>query len=454
MTKEKFIYICQACGYQSHKWLGKCPECDQWNSFLEELIQGLETHKISKHQSPEDIPIPLDTIEYHNNIRISSYIAEFDRVLGGGIVPGSVVLLGGDPGVGKSTLLLQVMNNLGKSGLEVLYISGEESKVQIKMRAARIGITSSQVKVLSETHLNQILLHISQIKPNILVTDSIQTLQSEDIQAIPGSVSQIRGVSSILISTAKKMGIATFLIGHITKEGSIAGPKLLEHMVDTVLYFEGDKDHSYRILKAVKNRYGPTNEIGVFEMSESGLLGVSNPSELFLSEIREGVSGSAVAVSMEGNRAVLVEIQALVCPTNYAMPRRTTMGIDYNRVSLLLAILEKRSGLNLSNQDVFVNVAGGLKITEPAVDLAIIAAIISSLQDTPIPKDTALFGEVGLTGEIRRVSHGETRVKELVHLGFKRCILPLKNSERIKQNDSLEFVKVDSIRDLLNILFL
>ncbi|MDO9530389.1 MAG: DNA repair protein RadA, partial [Syntrophales bacterium] len=397
--------------------------------------------------------MPIDAIEADERDRIKVGIDEVDRVLGGGIVCGSAILVGGDPGIGKSTLLLQVMQNLAEKGLKVLYITGEESARQIKLRGKRIGASSKDLLVLVEIDLENILKYIKEIRPQVVVVDSIQTVYSSALSSAPGSVGQVRESSARLIFLAKKTGIPIFLIGHVTKEGAIAGPKVLEHMVDTVLYFEGDSGHAYRIIRSIKNRYGPTNEIGVFEMRDNGLSEVANPSAFFLAERPEGAAGSVVVPSIEGTRPILVEIQSLVSPTNLGMPRRTAIGVDHNRVSLLVAVLDKICGLHLGNHDIFINVAGGVKVDEPAVDLGIVSSIASSFLDRPIDSGTVVFGEVGLTGEVRGISQMENRIKEAARMGFNRCILPKTLSRNISSKTEMKLVKIGNLKELLEHLF-
>ncbi len=433
MAKAKTIFACQSCGFQSSKWLGKCPDCNQWNPFAEERFEKATTPRGELSLGTKDEPAPIHEIDTTEEGRVLCGIGEFDRVLGGGLVPGSVILIGGDPGIGKSTLLLQAFAAVSQTGLTCLYVSGEESPRQIKMRAERLGIAAPNLLVLSETSLERILDHIKKIKPGLLVIDSVQTIFST---AIPS-----------------KTGLTTFLIGHVTKDGAIAGPRLLEHMVDTVLYFEGERGHSFRILRAVKNRFGSTNEIGVFEMKEAGLKEVTNPSEIFLMERPLAVPGSAVVCSMEGTRPILVELQALVSRSFLAVPRRTTIGVDHNRVALLVAVLEKKMGAKLFDQDIFVNVAGGVHVDEPAVDLGIIAAISSSSRDDVVDAKTVFFGEVGLAGEIRGISQAEARVKEAGKLGFERCILPSSNVAQLKHIKHPNLAGVSSLSECWKLLF-
>jgi DNA repair protein RadA/Sms len=454
MVKAKTHFVCQACGYQAPKWLGRCPGCQEWNTFVEErVIDEKKPERDLPGFETEAVPTPLTEITGEERGRFQSGIGEFDRVLGGGIVFGSIILIGGDPGIGKSTLLLQVMNRLASQGKKVLYISGEESLQQTKMRADRLGIASEHLLVVSETSLENILQDIQTIRPSTAVVDSIQTIYSSELPSTPGSIGQVREASSRLLYLAKHLSIPVFLIGHVTKEGSIAGPKVLEHMVDTVLYIEGESTHAFRILRAVKNRFGSTNEIGVFEMKDSGLLEVTSPSEFFLSERSQPASGSVVMPSLEGSRPILIELQALVVPTNFGMPRRTAEGIDANRVSLLVAVMEKRLGMHLGQQDIFLNIAGGMKVEEPAADLGVMAAIASNFRDKIIDPEMVVFGEVGLGGEVRGVSQSEVRVNEAARLGFKRCLLPGQNQEKIKGKKGIELIGVRTIQDAMRVLF-
>lgn len=449
MAKAKIIFQCGSCGYISPKWLGKCPDCGTWNSFVEEKA---ESGKLSSPPAGE--PVGLGDISLTDGRRYNTGISELDRVLGGGVVPGSVVLIGGDPGIGKSTLLLQSMFGLSQSLPDtVLYVSGEESLGQIKIRAERLDIRTEGIMLLSETNLENILSCIKKLKPAAVVIDSIQTTYSESLPSAPGSVGQIRECSAKLMLIAKRTGIPLFIIGHVTKDGALAGPRVLEHIVDTVLYFEGDRGHSYRILRTVKNRFGSTNEIGVFEMDGAGLNEVLNPSSLFLSERHEKVAGSAVTSSVEGTRPVLVEIQALVSPTSFGMPRRTALGIDINRVNLLLAVCEKIGGIPLGTMDVFVNVVGGLKIVEPAADLCVMLTIISSLRERSIREDTIIFGEVGLTGEVRSVSNIEMRLKEAKKIGFKKVIMPESNMKNKFHVSDIGITEVKDIHDAIEAVF-
>lgn len=452
MARQKTIFVCQNCGYKAPKWLGRCPDCSTWNSFVEELTE-IGRKDRDRKQSLLDKPQRIDTVTLDKESRDKTGLSEFDRALGGGVVPGSLVLIGGDPGIGKSTLILQVVQRLAQQGHRVLYISGEESIKQIKMRAQRISADSSELYLLSGTCLEDVIDRLEELAPRIIVVDSIQTIFTESLSSTPGSIGQVREVTSRLMNLAKSSGRAIFLIGHVTKDGAIAGPKVLEHLVDTVLYFEGDGSHIYRILRSVKNRYGPTNEIGVFEMMDNGLHEVGNPSKIFLEERSNDVSGSVVISCMEGSRPLLVEMQALVCSSSLAIPRRTTIGVDPNRVSLLTAVLSKRGGVALSDKDIFINVAGGIKIDEPAIDLGIISTTASSFLNKPIPRYTVTFGEVGLSGEIRGVSQTEMRLKEAVKLGFSRCLLSKKSLKSLKGKIDMELIGVSSVTELLEVLF-
>ncbi|MFD1738255.1 DNA repair protein RadA [Bacillus salitolerans] len=454
MAKRKTKFTCSACGYESPKWMGKCPGCGAWNTLTEELEPVKSSRKMTFTASLHDglsKPIQLQNVETVQEPRLKTDNGEFNRVLGGGIVRGSLVLIGGDPGIGKSTLLLQVSSQLSSKNHGVLYISGEESVKQTKIRADRLRVDSSSLYVLAETDLELITKAIEQTNPSFVIIDSIQTIYHPDIQSAPGSVSQVRECTSELMRIGKSKGIAIFIVGHVTKEGAIAGPRLLEHMVDTVLYFEGERHHSYRILRAVKNRFGSTNEMGIFEMKEEGLEEVHNPSEIFLEERSKGAAGSTVVASMEGTRPVLVEIQALVSPTSFGNPRRMATGLDVNRVSLLMAVLEKRIGLLLQNQDAYLKVAGGVKLDEPAIDLAVAVSIASSFRDQPSSATDVLIGEVGLTGEVRRVSRIEQRVQEAAKLGFKRAIIPEKNIGNWTVPKDIQIIGVEHIRQALQI---
>jgi DNA repair protein RadA/Sms len=448
MPKVKTFYQCQSCGYTAPKWLGKCPDCGEWNTLVEERKETVPSRLDLPAHLRKSEPLLLSSIKPGYGERTSTKIKELDRVLGGGVVTGSVVLVGGDPGIGKSTLLLQALSGLSRSG-QVLYVSGEESPEQIKIRAERLSINTEEIVLLSETSLRGIIDTALKLVPKAMVVDSIQTVYTEELLSAPGSVSQVRECAAKLMIFAKRSDIPIFLVGHVTKEGAIAGPRVLEHIVDTVLYFEGDRGHSYRILRTVKNRFGSTNEIGIFEMSDSGLLEVENPSELFLLGRPVNVSGSTVVASLEGTRPLMVEIQSLVSQSNFGMPRRTTIGVDFNRVNLLVAVLEKRAGLYLGGMDIFVNVVGGLRIVEPAVDLGIIATIASSLKEIPIDPRTFVFGEVGLSGEIRAIAQAEIRIKEAAKIGFKKAVIPFGNAEKIKNNLGLEIIGVKDIESTL-----
>lgn len=449
MAKTKTVFVCQSCGHESAKWMGKCPGCQSWNTFVEEVNTAKSASRGIGSILSKEKPIPIIHIESGKDKRVLTDIGELDRVLGGGVVPGSLLLVGGDPGIGKSTLLLQTSHALAAKGLKVLYISGEESARQTKLRAERIGALSENMYVLCETDMEQIAAAIDQIHPDLAVIDSIQTVYQPTVASAPGSVSQVRECTGQFMRIAKVKGIATVLVGHVTKEGAIAGPRLLEHMVDTVLYFEGERHHSYRVLRAVKNRFGSTNEIGIFEMKEAGLREVANPSEMFLSERPLGVAGSIVVASMEGTRPMLVELQALISPTTFPTPRRMSAGVDHNRLALIMAVLEKRVGLFLQAQDAYLNVAGGVKLDEPAVDLAMAVSIASSFKDKPTRPYDVVFGEVGLTGEVRAVSRIEQRVREAEKLGFKRVILPEKSLKGWAPPAGMEIVGVESVAEAL-----
>lgn len=452
MAKQKTVFVCQNCGYKAPKWLGRCPDCSTWNSFVEELAE-LPAQDKERRRPALERPERIDTITSEAEFRHKTALGEFDRTLGGGVVPGSLVLIGGDPGIGKSTLILQIAQQLAQQGLKTLYVSGEESAQQIKMRADRLSADSPELYLLTGTCLEDVIERLEELAPRIVVIDSIQTIFTESLSSAPGSIGQVREVATRLMNLAKSSGRAVFLIGHVTKDGAIAGPKVLEHLVDTVLYFEGDGSHMYRILRSVKNRFGPTNEIGVFEMLDSGLEEVGNPSHIFLEERDRDVTGSIVISCMEGSRPLLVEMQALVCDSHLAIPRRTTIGVDPNRVSVLVAVLAKRGGVALSDKDIFINVAGGIKIEEPAIDLGIIAATASSFMNKPIPRGTVTFGEVGLSGEIRGVSHTEPRLKEAAKLGFTRCVLSTKGIKGLKAKIDMELIGVTSVPEALEVLF-
>ena len=448
---KKSIYFCQNCGHEESKWLGQCPMCREWNTFVEEKVT-VSKGTAAKNTVREAEVVTLSSVSTDQEDRMQTEIEELDRVLGGGVVPGSLVLVGGDPGIGKSTLLLQVCKRLSDQGRKVLYISGEESLKQIKLRANRMGTFSDHLLLLCETNLETIRQVIEREHPAVAVIDSIQTMYSEEVTAAPGSVSQVREATNTLMQIAKGLNITIFIVGHVTKEGTVAGPRVLEHMVDTVLYFEGDRHASYRILRGVKNRFGSTNEIGVFEMRETGLEEVPNPSEYMLNGRPEDASGSVVACSMEGTRPILMEIQALVCRSNFGMPRRTAAGTDYNRVNLLMAVLEKRVGLPLSNYDAYINIAGGIRMNEPAIDLGIVMAIVSSYKSQSISPGTIVFGEVGLSGEVRAVSMPEQRVAEARKLGFKTCIMPQVSKDMLKKIEGIEVIGVKSVNQAMNLI--
>ena len=455
MAKIKTKYVCQSCGYENPKWLGKCPECMKWNTFVEEIEDKSsksnyrETFVIDKSSQK---PVNINSITIKHEERFSSGINELNRVLGGGIVRGSLVLVGGDPGIGKSTLLLQVSESVAQSGKKVLYISGEESESQIKMRAERLNAKSENLFIMAENNLNIIEHNLEGFDPDLIILDSIQTVFTPDIASAPGTVSQIKEGTSRFMRISKKMGISTFVVGHVTKEGALAGPKIMEHMVDTVLYFEGERYNTYRLIRAVKNRFGSTNELGVFEMSEKGLQELENPSKALISEKPENASGSVIVSTVEGTRPMLLELQALVSPTSFGIPRRTATGIDFNRVNLLLAVLEKRAGMQIQNQDVYLNIVGGIKINEPSMDLGVILAVASGFRNIPISGEVAVTGEVGLTGEIRGVSYIEKRISECRKLGFKKIIIPKSNYDAVKNVKGIEIWPVENVRQAINMV--
>ncbi|MEE2992596.1 MAG: DNA repair protein RadA [Gemmatimonadota bacterium] len=451
MVKTKRQYVCQECGSTSPKWQGKCPDCGHWNTFAEEQVTQNRNGGQTLTGSTDQVS-RITEIDTSNDHRFVTQIGEFDLVLGGGVVQGCVVLIGGDPGIGKSTLMLQVIDRLGSVVGPVLYVSGEESSKQIRIRADRLDAVGENLYLLCETNLEEILHHIEQLKPKVVVLDSVQTIYLPSIESAPGSISQVRECAARVIQLAKTKNVSAFLIGHVTKDGAIAGPRALEHIVDTVLYFEGERHQTYRILRAVKNRFGSTNEIGIFEMQEKGLIEVKNPSELFLAERPAGVSGSVVVCSIEGTRPLLVELQALVTPANYGMPQRVSTGIEGRRVALLLAVLEKRSGMHLGTQDVFVNVAGGIHLDEPSVDLGVAAAIVSSLRDVAVNQKDVVIGEVGLGGEIRGVGQIEKRLGEAQKLGFSRCVISNRNMKGLGHIDGMEVIGVNGICEALEAL--
>ena len=449
---RKTIFFCSNCGYESTKWMGQCPGCHEWNTFAEEPVRtgGMRQSPAGRKRTLAR-PVKLSEVTAETNERTSTGFTELDRVLGGGIVTGSMILIGGDPGIGKSTILLQVCKNLAGRGRNVLYISGEESLAQIRMRADRIGGEAESLYLLCETNLADIREIIEEQKPDVCVIDSIQTMYNEEVSSAPGSVSQVRESTGVLLMLAKGLGISVFIVGHVTKEGAVAGPRVLEHMVDTVLYFEGDRHASYRILRGVKNRFGSTNEIGVFEMRGSGLVQVENPSEYMLSGRPVDASGSVVTCAVEGSRPLLLEIQALVARSGFGMPRRTAAGTDYNRVNLLMAVLEKRCGIDLASYDAYVNIAGGIRMTEPALDLGITMAIASSYQDVVIPEQLVAFGEVGLSGEVRAVSQVENRVMEAKRLGFETVVLPKANMKSCRNIQGIKMIPVGTVREAISI---
>ena len=453
---SSMVFFCTECGYESAKWMGQCPSCKSWNTFSEEPKERASKNK--KYSQIDGVgvkrnePIPLRTVNLEESSRISTEMPELDRVLGGGIVPGSLTLVGGDPGIGKSTLLLQVCKKISDKGCKVLYVSGEESLKQIKIRGDRIGQFDENLLLLCETNLQNVSEQIKKCAPSVVIIDSIQTMYNEEVDAAPGSVSQVRESTGVLLQLAKGIGVSIFVVGHVTKEGTVAGPRMLEHMVDTVLYFEGDRHASYRILRGVKNRFGSTNEIGVFEMQREGLKGVENPSEFMLDGKPENASGSVVTCSMEGTRPLLLEIQALVCRSNFGNPRRQANGTDFNRVNLLMAVLEKRVGIQMGGCDAYVNVAGGLKISEPAIDLAIAMAIASSYKNRAIPEKMIFVGEIGLSGEIRSVGMIENRVNEAKKLGFTTCVIPKGCYERVKDIEGIKIIAVSSVADAIDLI--
>lgn len=447
---KKIVYFCQNCGYESSKWLGQCPACKEWNTFVEETVE--KSQEKDTRAASSITPVPLSEISATPGDRFTTHSSEFDRVLGGGIVPGSLVLIGGDPGIGKSTLLLQLCRDLSFDQKQILYISGEESLQQIKLRAERMGKFSDSLRLLSETNLSIIKGVIEREKPEIVIIDSIQTMYSEEVGSAPGSVSQVRESTNVLMQIAKGLNITVFVVGHVTKEGTVAGPRVLEHMVDTVLYLEGDRYASYRILRGVKNRFGSTNEIGVFEMRSDGLREVKNPSEFMLSGKPKGASGSVVACAMEGTRPILIEIQTLVTKTNFGMPRRAAVGTDLNRLNLIIAVLEKRLEIPLGEYDAYVNIAGGMKVSEPAIDLAIVMALVSSFKNKPVDDSIVAFGEVGLSGEIRATSSAEQRIREANKLGFDKCIFPkASDSKDIRSIEGEHFYSISTVNDVVKL---
>ncbi|MBI5599048.1 MAG: DNA repair protein RadA [Deltaproteobacteria bacterium] len=453
MVRVKTTYVCQECGYSSPKWLGRCPDCTRWHTLVEERVAAPVRQKGVMLLNSGASPVAINAVGSLSEERVSTGVGELDRVLGGGMVPGACVLVGGDPGIGKSTLLLQAMGEFAKKGHRVLYVSGEESMRQIRLRGERLGVINDNLLVWSETSVERIVEKAGEIKPDAVVVDSIQTMYTEAVESSTGSVSQVREASLKLISLAKSMEMPLFLVGHVTKDGTIAGPRVLEHMVDTVLYFEGKTGYVYRVLRAAKNRYGSVMEIGVFEMKAGGLAEVHNPSEVFLAERPDGATGSCVVASLEGTRTLLVEMQALVCKTFFGVPRRTVVGVDYNKVLLMVAVLEKKAGMALSGHDIFVKVAGGIRLDEPASDLAIVAALASNYLERPINADTVVFGEVGLAGEVRAVAQAEQRVKEAEKLGFKKCVLPRDNRKGLSLEGAIEPVWVGTVKEAIDALF-
>jgi len=451
MPKVRTQYICQNCGGTSPRWMGRCPTCGEWNALVETRVEAPVTTRSGRDALPLSTPQPLAQVKEDGFTRLTLPLPEFNRVLGGGIVPGSLVLVGGEPGIGKSTLLLQIASFISEQEGPVLYISGEESAQQMRLRARRLGIQGEQLYVLTETSLEAIIAQVEQLKPRMLIVDSIQTVYCEGLTSGAGSVSQVREAASRLMQVAKREGLPIFIVGHVTKAGAIAGPKVLEHIVDTVLYLEGERFHAYRLLRSVKNRFGPSPEVGVFEMHSEGMTEVPNPSETFLAERLPHASGSAIAVTMEGTRPLLVEIQALASTTSFGQPRRTANGVDFNRLLLITAVLSRRVGIRLYDQDVFVNVVGGLRIEEPAVDLAVAVAIASSTQDRPVAADLAMVGEVGLSGELRSVGQLEARLNEATKLGFKRCLVPRSIRHEPPTRDGLEVIGARSVQEAVQL---
>ena len=451
----KTLFSCQTCGHQAPKWMGRCPDCGGWDTFAEEVIASAPTPGAGKPGRPgrASVPVPIDTVTVDAEHRLGSAIGEFDRVLGGGLVPGTLVLIGGDPGIGKSTLMLQALYGLAHAGHKVLYVSGEESVRQIRLRSQRLGTVASNLLVVSEIDVEAILAMAAEVRPDVMVIDSIQTMFHPALTSAPGSVSQVREATVQLMLMAKRSDITVFLVGHVTKDGAIAGPRLLEHMVDTVLYFEGDRNHVFRVLRAVKNRFGSTNEIGVFEMNDQGLAEVSNPSAVFLSERPVSAPGSVVTACMEGTRPILVEFQALASSTSFGTPRRTILGLDRNRVALLVAVRERGLGMQRMGHDVFMNVVGGVKVDDPATDMGVICAVASSFLDKPVAEGTAVLGEVGLTGEVRAISQVDARVAEMEKMGFARCIVPATNLKRATARSGIELVGARTLSDVMEILF-
>ncbi len=449
--KATTVFVCNECGYESSKWLGKCPACGTWNSFFEEKVASSSTGSSSKNKKDTSEIIKLNEVVKKETFRIKTDVTELDRVLGGGFVTGSLTLLGGEPGIGKSTLILQICNSIKIDG-KILYVSGEESAEQIKSRADRLGINNDNIMFLAETDIDNVEIALEKVQAKFVIIDSVQTMYSEEITSSSGSVSQVREITARIMKMCKQNGITTIIIGHVTKDGNIAGPRVLEHMVDTVLYLEGERYFSYRILRGVKNRFGSTNEIGMFEMQNEGLVEIENPSQLLISERDGNPAGSAIVVSLEGTRALVLELQALSTPTVFGMPRRNASGIDYNRLTLLMAVLEKRAGMNFSSQDVYINLVGGIKVNEPALDLGIVLAAASSFKNISIKEDVAVIGEVGLTGEVRSVNMIEKRIKEVEKLGYKICIIPESNKKLLKEKFKLDIIGVKNIIDAMKYL--
>ena len=450
MAKTKTVFVCSECGYESPKWLGKCPACNSWNTFYEEKMQSTSSSGKSIKAKESAKPLKLNSVIGKEEIRTKTSVSELDRVLGGGLVKGSLILLGGEPGIGKSTLILQICDKIADEDGKVLYISGEESAEQVKLRADRLNINNDNIMFLGETDIDAIEIEIENINPKLVVIDSIQTVYSNEISSAPGTVSQVREITARVMKCCKQNQITTVLIGHVTKDGNIAGPRVLEHMVDTVLYLEGERYFAYRILRSVKNRFGSTNEIGMFEMRSEGMCEVTNPSSVLISEDSEQVPGAGIVCSLEGTRPLLVELQALTTQTVYGIPKRTGNGVDFNKIALLIAVLEKRARLSLGNQDVYLNVVSGMKINEPAIDLGIALVIASSFKRVYIPKDTAIIGEVGLTGEIRSVNMIDKRIKECERLGIKKCIIPQNNKKLLKDKYKLDIIGVRNINEALH----
>ena len=448
MAKSKTIFVCSECGNESSKWLGKCPACNSWNTFYEQKVVETKAGGHKDLAKSENKPQKLNSYEAKETLRTSTGFGELDRVLGGGLVKGSLVLLGGEPGIGKSTLILQICDKVKGEG-KVLYVSGEESAEQIKMRADRLGINNDDILFLGETDIDVVNQAIIEVNPKLVIIDSIQTMYSEEISAAAGSVSQVREITSQVMRVCKSRAITTIIIGHVTKEGNIAGPRVLEHMVDTVLYLEGERYFSYRVLRGVKNRFGSTNEIGMFEMNEEGMCEITNPSDILISEREDNPAGSCIVSSIEGTRAILIELQALTTQSVFGFPKRTANGTDYNRLALLIAVLEKRAGIMLGSQDIYLNLVGGIRVNEPSIDLGMMMAVVSSFKNVAIPKDMVIIGEVGLTGEVRRINLIDKRLKEAEKLGFKSCIIPESNKKDLKETYKLDIISVSNINEAM-----